>query len=554
MFDSVRVRLTLWYTGVLALVLVCVAAGMYWVLERAMARRTDASLAETSDGFVSTLRAEYNDQLKENPGGDALAAAARESVEEFRLRDHRFAVLDSKGSLLAESEPLPGRGVRERRDAVYPQTVPDLAGDAWLRIRRKSGNRGLGDIALGGVHFRTRVTEADVGTSPPATVIALESLELQREFMDDIRTTLLWVIPAALLIASVGGYFLARKSLAPVVAMSETAAQIGAQNLHRRLPVQNARDELGYLAGTFNGLLERLDRSFEQQRRLMADASHELRSPVAIIRGEAEVALSKARTSEEYRESLAIALDEARRLSQIVDDLLTLARADAGEYPLRARDFYLEEVAGDCVRAARSMAAARAIALSYEPSGGEMPIHADEALLRRMVMNLLDNAIKYTPEGGKVVLACTRAGEEYLLSVRDTGPGIPAEAREKIFERFFRLDPARTPATRVAGHTGGAGGAPNAGAKLSTESEPAQAQTAGAPARTEAAAARASGAGLGLAIARWIAEAHHGRLALVHSDACGSVFTAYLPAKSAGAVEANAKRASAVTTHVSDES
>ncbi len=533
MFDSVRVRLTLWYTGVLALVLVCVASGMYWVLERAMARRTDASLAETSDGFVSTLRAEYNDQLKENPGGDALAAAARESVEEFRLRDHRFAVLDSKGSLLAESEPLPGRGVRERRDAVYPQTVPDLAGDAWLRIRRESGNRGLGDIALGGVHFRTRVTEADVGTSPPATVIALESLELQREFMDDIRTTLLWVIPAA---------------------MSETAAQIGAQNLHRRLPVQNARDELGYLAGTFNGLLERLDRSFEQQRRLMADASHELRSPVAIIRGEAEVALSKARTSEEYRESLAIALDEARRLSQIVDDLLTLARADAGEYPLRARDFYLEEVAGDCVRAARSMAAARAIALSYEPSGGEMPIHADEALLRRMVMNLLDNAIKYTPEGGKVVLACTRAGEEYLLSVRDTGPGIPAEAREKIFERFFRLDPARTPATRVAGHTGGAGGAPNAGAKLSTESEPAQAQTAGAPARTEAAAARASGAGLGLAIARWIAEAHHGRLALVHSDACGSVFTAHLPAKSAGAVEANAKRTSAVTTHMSDES
>lgn len=141
-----------------------------------------------------------------------------------------------------------------------------------------------------------------------------------------------------------------------------------------------------------------------------------------------------------------------------------------------------------------------------------------------------------------------------MLSVRDTGPGIPAEAREKIFERFFRLDPARTPATRVAGHTGGAGGAPNAGAKLSTESEPAQAQTAGAPARTEAAAARASGAGLGLAIARWIAEAHHGRLALVHSDACGSVFTAHLPAKSAGAVEANAKRTSAVTTHMSDES
>jgi two-component system, OmpR family, sensor kinase len=491
MFDSVRVRLTLWYTGVLALVLICLAAAMYWALDRTMARRTDASLAETSDGFISTLQAEYNDQLKENPSGDALLAAAQESVQEFRLRDHRFAVLDSKDKLLAESEPLPERRQRERREAAYPATVPELSADAWRRVEGEAGDRGFADVLVGAVHFRARVTQARVA-SERVTLVALESLELQRDFMEDIRATLLWVIPAALLIASIGGYFLARKSLAPVVAMSETAARIGARNLHQRLPVQNARDELGYLASTFNGLLERLDRSFEQQRRFMADASHELRSPVAIIRGEAEVALSKARTSEEYRESLAIALDEAQRLSQIVDDLLTLARADAGEYRLRPRDFYLEELAVDCVRAARTMAAARGIALSYEPDG-EMPIRADEALVRRLVMNLLDNGIKYTPQGGKVSVACSHAGGEYAVTVRDTGPGIPAEARDKIFERFFRLDPARTPAPRT------------------------------------------SGAGLGLAIARWIAEAHHGRLLLVHSDASGSAFTAFLPAnRSAG--------------------
>src|SRR5437879_12068098 len=141
--------------------------------------------------------------------------------------------------------------------------------------------------------------------------------------------------------------------------MSEKAALIGAQNLHERLPVLNPNDELGYLANTFNSLLERLDRYFEQQRRFRADASHELRSPVAIIRGEAEVALSQPRQPQEYRESLAVALDEARRLSHIVDDLFTLARADSGEYPLRPRDFSLEDIAGDCVPAARSMTGAR---------------------------------------------------------------------------------------------------------------------------------------------------------------------------------------------------
>lgn len=494
MFDSVRVRLTLWYTGVLALVLVCLAAGTYWLVERTTDRRTFISLAEISQGFLTTLQSEYKDQLNEK-APDPLRAAAEESVQEFRLRDHRFAVLDSAGNVLAENQALPAP-----RQPAGAAPQPEISAEMLRNLVAGTAGapRRLQDLTLGKERFRARVLQADVGGAP-ISIVTLQSLESERDLLEDIRATLLWVIPATLLIASVGGYFLARKSLAPVVAMSEKAARMSARNLHERLPVQNARDELGYLAGTFNGLLERLERSFEQQRRFMADASHELRSPVSVIRGEAEVALSRARQPEEYRESLAIALDEARRLSQIVDDLLTLARADAGEYPLRLRDFYLEEVASDCVRAARSAAAARGIALSYEPDG-EMPIHADEALVRRLAMNLLDNAIKYTPEGGKIGVACARAGGEYSFTVKDSGPGIPVEAREKIFERFFRLDPART-------HSGGGSSGP-----------------------VETAAATTSGAGLGLAIARWIAEAHHGRLVLAHSDASGSTFAVFLPA------------------------
>ena len=537
MFESVRVRLTLWYTGVLALVLVCLFAGTYVLVERATARRTDVSLAEISEGFVTTLQSEFIDQFKDRPGPDALRAAAQEAVDEFRLRDHRFAVLDAAGNLLAENQPLPARRGREAASSE-PDLSQKLLRDviAATAGANASGNRRLGNVTLGRETFRARVSPAEIGGSP-VTIVALESLERQQELLEDIRTTLLWVVPVTLLIASVGGYFLARKSLAPVVAMSDQAARMGAQNLHERLPVlnsprsnrprSNSKDELGHLARTFNSLLDRLDRAFEQQRRFMADASHELRSPVAIIRGEAEVALSQPRSPEEYRESLAVALDEARRLSQIVDDLFTLARADAGQFPLRPRDFYLDELAADCVRATRSIAAARGIALSYEPDG-EMPIHADEALIRRLAMNLLDNAVKYTPEGGKITVACNRVGAEYSLTVTDTGPGIPAEAQEKIFDRFFRLDPARSASPRTAAVSFGSA------AGLSERSEESLRMTrpresAGAPISTERA-----GAGLGLAIARWIAEMHHGRLKLLRSDDSGSTFAAFLPANGSG--------------------
>jgi heavy metal sensor kinase len=296
------------------------------------------------------------------------------------------------------------------------------------------------------------------------------------------------VIPIAVLLASAGGYFLARKSLAPVVAMSSQAGRIGAANLHERLAVQNERDELGHLAQSFNNLLDRLSQSFERQRRFMADASHELRTPVAILRGESEVALSQqTRSLEEYRESLSVLHQEAERLTHIVEDLFTLTRADAGQYPLQPRDFYLDELIAECVHSARTLAQAKDISLIFEATC-ESPIHADESLLRRMILNLLDNAIKYMPPGGRVTVSCRRIGDEYALSIADTGSGIPAELQPRIFERFFRVDKARS----------------------RSDSD--------------------GGAGLGLSISRWIAEAHQGRLELTRSDSAGSIFTAYLPA------------------------
>ena len=485
MLESVRVRLTLWYAGVLAVVLVVLAFATYFILRQSTAQRADSNLAELGDAFLTTLRAE----MKDETGPETLKRAALEAIAEHRFRDHVYVVLDPTGALVVSSRDLP---------AAIPTSSQEessriVDSDSFRALVESSSraDRVLQNVKGEKGGYRGYVRHF-VENRQTYTLVVLQSLHSQRQMFEELAQTFALVIPIAVLLASAGGYFLAYKSLAPVVAMSTQAGRIGAATLHERLPVQNEKDELGHLARSFNQLLDRLDQSFDRQRRFMADASHELRTPVAILRGEAEVALSRPdRKPEEYRESLAVLRAESQRLTHIVEDLFTLARADAGQYPLSPHDFYLDELVADCTRTTRTLALAKRITLNCD-AAQELPIHADEALLRRMILNLLDNAFKYTPEGGSVSVAGRREGGEYALSITDTGPGIPVELQPRIFERFFRADKARSRAESDGG-----------------------------------------GAGLGLSIARWIAEAHHGRLELTRSDASGSTFTAYLPAKSA---------------------
>jgi two-component system, OmpR family, sensor kinase len=480
MLDSVRVRLTLWYTGVVAVVLILLAVLTYFLYARNIALRTDSNLVELADTFAATFHAELADEI----GPDDPQKAAREAMAEHRFRDVLFAFLDSQGHLLLSSLDLPPAPLsnehltRELFASRGFQTVASLAGSP----------RPFSTVHGGKYGFRAYARPLSAAGQTYILVV-LQSLHPQRELLHDIRNSFLWIIPVALLLAALGGYFLARKSLAPVAAMASQARTIGAANLHDRLGVSNQRDELGQLAISFNGLLDRLEASFERQRRFTADASHELRTPVAILRGESEVTLSRPdRSPAEYREALTILRDESQRLAHIVEDLFTLTRADAGQYPLSPADFYLDELASDVLRHARSLALAKEITLvpSIEP---ELLFHGDEALIRRLLLNLLDNAIKYMPQGGKVTLECKKQGAQYLVNVTDTGPGIPPELQPRIFERFFRADEARSRSETDSG-----------------------------------------GAGLGLSIARWIAEAHHGQLELARSDASGTTFTVTLPA------------------------
>jgi two-component system, OmpR family, sensor kinase len=482
MFDTLRERLTLWYSIVLALLLLLFSLTSYFLFSRAANRRTDADLTELANSFLVT----FQDELQDPDKSGGLQGAARQAMLEHHVRGDILLIVDPAGKLVASSADLrlssaPANSIASRALASSGfQNFVAVASESDQRFQDISGEKG---------GYRAYSTHFSADGQSWMLVI-LRSLHAQQEMLQQIRMAFAWLIPLGVLLAAFGGYFLARRSLGPVAAMGKQAESIGAANLHERLEVRNANDELGRLARTFNELLDRLDRSFERQRRFISDASHELRTPVSILRGEAEVALSQAsRSPEEYRESLAVLHEEAQRLARIVEDMFTLTRADAGEYRLAQSDFYLDELAADCVRATRALAQVKSIQLvAVTPE--EMPMHADEDLLRRMILNLLDNAIKYTPGGGNVSVTCGSVPDGYELSVTDSGPGIPAEMQSRVFERFFRVDSARS-------RTGTDGGA-----------------------------------GLGLSIARWIAEAHLGRIELVRSDATGSKFAVRMPASS----------------------
>src|SRR6267142_7007972 len=474
MLNSVRIRLTLWYTAAMTIVLVVLAGATYFVLRENVVRCADANAMELAYSFLTTVNAELGDATKPDSVDDGIAAA----ISEHRFRDVVFVVFDPQGDLLGSSENdrVQGRSEYPTRQTLAASLRPlASAPDTFHFVR------------VGEHQYRGYVRHFSIDQQG-ATLIVLQSLHRQNEFLETLAGTFGIVIPLAILLAGAGGYLLARRSLSPVVTMSAQASRIGSENLYERLKVRNPRDELGHLAASFNELLDRLNESFERQRRFVADASHELRTPVAILCGEAEVTLAQEkRTEQEYRESLQILGEEAKRLKHIVEDLFTLARADAGQHPLAPSDFYLDELAAECSKNVRTLASAKQIAVSCE-SSGEFPIHADESLLRRMLMNLLDNAIKYTPQGGSVSLCCAEENGHYRVSLQDSGQGIPVELQPRIFERFFRADKARS-----RGETG------------------------------------SGGAGLGLTIASWIAGAHGGRLELTRSTPQGSLFTVFLP-------------------------
>ena len=483
MFNSIRTRLTFWYTSVLAVILIAFAVSTYLFLGFTFRRQTDTALQQIAGTFAAAVDHEQTDAGDgENNAAqnDEYRDAIREAMSDFRFRNYTIFVSGANGDII--SNDAQNQGESSLTIAQTTKLTADFSAAA--------AESALFQTATEQTDFRVFARRNTFGDRQ-FNIFVAHALDDEQAMLEELRNILLISVPLVLFFAGFGGYFLARKTLAPVAAMSATAANIGATNLNARLPVKNEKDELGGLATVFNSLLERLENSFENQRRFMADASHELRTPLAIVRGESEVALSKEhRPPEELRESLAIVHDESRRLTKIVEDLFTLARADSGQFKARMTEVYLDELLADCLRKVRVLAEKRGISLDLAALE-EMPMRGDEGLLRRLLMNLLDNAIKYNREGGRVAVRGEKIADAYRITIADTGAGVAKADEAKIFERFYRADKARR--------------------------RPSETVT--------------SGAGLGLAIARWIAELHRGKIELVFSDATGSTFAVLFAGK-----------------------
>jgi heavy metal sensor kinase len=302
--------------------------------------------------------------------------------------------------------------------------------------------------------------------------------------MDEFLTAAVTALPVLLGLAALFGYQLARRALSPLQAMAQRAEHITAERLDQRLPIDNSQDELGHLAAAFNVVLDRLQQSFDQLRRFTADASHELRTPLAAIRSVGEVGLQNSRSADAYRDTIGSMLEEVGRLTNLVEALLTVSGAEAGQVQIAFSLFSPLELTREVVSLVRVLAEERhqEMLISGEES---LKVRGDRLLLRQALINVLQNAVRHSPEGGRIsvfvgVLACGRA----TVRISDSGPGIPVEHRAKIFDRFYRVDSART---RVTG-----------------------------------------GVGLGLSIAKWAMQAQGGQIR-VEDSVEGATFSIELP-------------------------
>jgi heavy metal sensor kinase len=418
---SIRWRLTLWNTLALAVVLLGFAALVYGLVHHALYAQVDRKL-------LSGLQ-----QLDQG----SLAASDRDErlrhwIYELQEHDGVFCtVYDAGGQVLHRTQELAADSVPEAPQGTSSQPV---LRDTTVPIIGRQRTLATG-LRLGGRE---------------ATVLLMAPLEEVDHELREVLTAISLAVPVALVFAGGLAYGLARKALAPVDDLRRQTQQITADRLDRRLPITNPRDELGRLTSTINEMISRLERSFAEIRRFTADASHELRTPLTAIRTEAEVAMGKPAILAEHQHLLGSILEECDRLTRLSDQLLALSREDAGVAQQVRKPVELAVLVRGVVENMRPLAEAKAIDLHVE-SNGSLDVHGDESRLRQVFYNLLDNAIKYTAPAGRIEVQVGREGRAAVAVVRDTGIGISEEHLPFVFDRFYRVDKARS---RAQGGTG----------------------------------------------------------------------------------------------------
>jgi len=483
---SIRGGLTLWYTGILAATLILLGVVTYGLLMRGLWQDVDTTL----DGVAKAVA-----QAAPRPVPGVFPPDMDEMLRRFfgpTFADRFYQFLDPSGRL----DP---RWPRLRREPLHvsPKALENAAqGYATY------------ETVPGGGPYPTRLLTFPIMIRGQMVNILQVGMSLEGLYM--ARRHFLWtlaaLVPVALVLAGTGGWLLARRALRPVDQMTTAARRIEAEHLAQRLGGAEVDDELGRLARTLNEMLARLEAAFAQVRRFSADASHELKTPLTVLRGEIEVALRNRRDPAEYERVLWAVLEEVESMTRLVDDLLLLSRADAGALKLDSGPVELDRLVEDVAKEGEVLGRAKRVHVtikSLEP----LVVRGDGPRLKQLLRNLVENAVKYTSPGGQVALALRAArpdgsdpdskfkiqnsklpeplGPWAELVVQDAGIGIAPEALLRIFERFYRVDPARSRET--------------------------------------------GGAGLGLCIAKTIAEAHGGAIEVQSAPGAGSTFTVRLP-------------------------
>jgi len=461
---TIRTRLTVWHASVMIAVLVVTVFSMIWFFRNRLNCELNRMLHSDLEIFEDIVRF--------RKCGKAVCLdwedKRNEEDQEGPLEETFLVVWSGDGELLFHNHLKQGR----ISSGWWDRPIPSMAS-------------GLTDLSLSDGTPLRGIYKVVNRCSRPYLLLAARSTERIHHTLVELVVIVLAIIPLAVLLSVVGGYTVVRKTLKPLEVMAERAARITASNLHERLPIENENDELGRLGAVFNEMMDRLERSFLSLRQFTSDASHEFRTPLTALRSIGEVALEKERTPEQYREIIGSMLEEVQRMTGLAESLLQLCRADEGKIELDMKPLDPAAVVRDTAEQVMVLVEAKEQRLEVEVPSSVPSVTADMTTLRMALLNLLDNAIKYSPPGGVIRYSLVVSDDSVAMRISDSGPGIGEEHRPYIFDRFYRVDPARS--------------------------------------------RKRGGAGLGLSIARWAVEANNGRLVLEKSDENGSTFVVVLP-------------------------
>lgn len=455
---SIGVRLMVWYLAIFALGEIVFGASMWFILRENLYDLVDDQLESQMEDVKTFLQAQG--------GGESIDHLQHELSETYAIEHSGDFLQITTGDELVFG-------------SAFLRTHPSL-----LLSSDRIGSLAIESRTAEGRHFRFAYQKIEIGTRIYNVQMGITADDAAQT-LQLFRSSLLMFAPLLLLVAACVGYWMSRRALAPVDVLVSTARQISGANLSSRLERLDTGDELQRLSDTLNEMLGRIEAAFLRITQFTADASHELRTPVSLIRTEAELALRRSRTESEYRESLRHILEESERTTLLIEQLLELARADSGDEPLKLHAIDLRQVVRNVADGWRQVAELRKLDFSCDICDEMAYVLGDEMLLRRLADILLDNAFKYTPSPGSVKLVLESLAESAVVTVRNSGAGIAKEEQGKIFERFYRLDNSR--------HRTGAG------------------------------------VGLGLAIAQWIASQHHGSVTVESNPGEGATFRVQLP-------------------------